>query len=258
MISLIRLYPYTILLIILGCAQVSHKVAHAEANELIVTRANYELSYNEEHEQANWVYYTLETKQLKNCVKRDDSFKPDPMVLTGSADLEDYRATGYDRGHLLPAGDMKFEKQAMKDTFYLSNISPQPPAFNRGLWANLENLVRAWALRYSKVWIVTGPILHKGLSKIGRVNDVSVPEEFYKVIIRKEGSKYKGIGFIMQTSLPHNFLAGYAVDINTVEKLSGIDFFPFLKGKDEKDAEAVLDFPGWDFKAGFEYLPCSI
>jgi endonuclease G, mitochondrial len=258
MVSFLKIYSFSIFLLILGCAQVGHKSSDAVANELIVKRPHYELSYNEEHEQANWVFYSLESKQLRNCVKRVDNFRSDPLVVTGSAEVEDYKNSGFDRGHLLPAGDMKFDNQAMKDTFYLSNISPQPPSFNRGQWANLENLVRAWALKYQKIWIATGPVLHKGLSTIGRVNQVSVPEEFYKVILRKEGNRFRGIGFLMKTSMPEATLTAYAINIDSVEKHSGIDFYPFLKGKDEQDAEGKVEIAAWDFNAVFEYLPCAI
>lgn len=252
-----KICPYTLILLLWSCASVSQKANARSDHELTIKRAHYELSYNEEHEVANWVYYTLETKQLQNCIKRNNSFKKDPLVLTGSAELEDYKNSGFDRGHLLPAGDMKFDRTAMDDTFYLSNISPQPARFNRGLWASLENLTRAWALKHKKIWIVTGPILHSGLSVIGKTNQVSVAEEYYKVILRKEGSGYKGIGFLMKTSLPYNYLAAYAVDIDTLEKISGIDFFPFLTSQEAAEAETKFESSSWDFKAEFAYLPCS-
>ena len=252
-----KICPYTFIFLLVGCAHVSQKAEAHYDSELTVKRDYYELSYNEDHEVANWVFYTLETNQLRNCVKRNNSFKPDPLVVTGSADLDDYKGSGFDRGHLLPAGDMKFESKAMSDTFYLSNISPQPANFNRGLWASLENLVRAWALKYKKIWIVTGPVLHSGLPVIGKKNLVSVPDEFYKVILRKEGRGFKGVGFLMKTSVPYNYLAAYAIDIDTVEKISGIDFFPFLTQAQEKEAESKAELTSWDFKAEFDYLPCS-
>lgn len=252
-----KICPYFIALFLLSCSSVAQK-AHARSNsDITIKRQYYELSYNESYEVANWVYYSLDIKMLQSCVKRENSFKPDPKIPTGSATLEDYQGSGYDRGHLLPAGDMKFNKQAMSDTFYLSNIAPQPAKFNRGLWASLEGLVRGWAYKYKKIWIVTGPVLHSGLPTIGRKNQVAVPDEFYKVIIRQEGNSYKGIGILMQTNLPYPYLAAYAVDIDTVEQLTGIDFFPFLTKAQERDAESTLDQSKWDFKAEFEYLPCQ-
>lgn len=248
--------PYAFLFLFLSCSHSSVKAQNSTASELIVKRPHYELSYNEDHEVANWVFYTLEHKHLRGCVKRKNDFRPDPLVVTGSAELDDYKGSGFDRGHLIPAGDMKFDGKAMSDTFYLSNMTPQPPRFNQGMWARLEYLMRAWALKYKKIWIVTGPVLHKGLPVIGKTNQVSVPDEYYKVILRKEGSRFVGIGFLMSTSLPHNQLDAYAVDIDTVEKIAGIDFFPFLSKKEEREAEGRVENLSWDFKAQFAYLPC--
>jgi endonuclease G len=262
MSPLLKVLPFFFLLS-LSCAHganhppVPPDSALDSGSEFRITRKFYELSYNPDHKVANWVSYSLETSQLKDCVKRNDAFKPDPLILTGSPQLADYKGSGFDRGHMLPAGDMKFDAEAMRDTFYLSNIAPQPPSFNRGFWAHLEALVRAWAQKYEKIWIVTGPILHPGLPQIGKKNLISVPEEFYKVIIRKEGSSYKGIGFLVKTVLPWPTPVAYSVEIDQVERESGQDFFPFLSSSQEPETEGHVDQNDWDFTASFEYLPCS-
>jgi endonuclease G, mitochondrial len=245
-------------LLIFALFQVSG-CAHGQtprSDEYIVKRKFYELSYNEHHELANWVSYSLELPQLQNCTKRTNQFKSDPLVPSGTADLLDYRNSGFDRGHLLPAGDMKFDAQAMADTFYFSNIAPQPAGFNRGKWSQLEALVRAWALKYKKVWIATGPVLNNSLAHIGKKTQVSVPTEFYKVILRQEGSSYVGIGFLMSTDLPYPSISAYALDINAVEALTQIDFFSFLGSKEEA-IEGTYSPEKWDFKATFDYLPCT-
>ncbi len=258
MSPLLKVLPFFFFLS-LSCAHGANPspVDSTSASEFVIKRKFYDLSFNTDHKVANWVSYSLETSQLKDCVKRSNAFKPDPLILTGSPQLADYKGSGFDRGHMLPAGDMKFDAEAMSDTFFLSNMSPQPPSFNRGFWAHLEALVRAWALKYEKIWIVTGPILHPGLSHIGKQNLISVPEEFYKVILRKVGSSYKGIGFLVKTNLPWATPIAYAVSIDQVEKESGIDFFPFLTSTQQSDSETRLDQSDWDFNANFEYLPCS-
>lgn len=237
-----------------GCAQARTRPS---SDEYLVERKYYDLSYNEHHEVANWVSYSLEINQLRNCVKRSNQFRADPLVPTGTAELNDYKNTGFDRGHLLPAGDMKFDATAMAETFYFSNIAPQPPTFNRGKWSQLEALVRAWALKYKKIWIITGPVLDNSLPQIGSKNLVSVPREFFKVILRKDPIRgYTGIAFLMSIETPYPTIQAYALDINTVEKITQIDFFNFL-GNEEERVEGHFNPMDWDFKATFDYLPCT-
>lgn len=227
----------------------------ALSSEEIIQHKYYTLNYNEDHEVANWVSYELDHERIQNCVKRKNNFRIDPLVSTGSAEAADYKGSGYDRGHLVPAGDMKFNALAMSETFFFSNMAPQPGPFNQGRWSQLEHLIRAWALKYNKIWIVTGPILIPNLPTIGKRNQISVPEEYYKVILRREGKSYKGIAFIMHTNVPYRDLAAYTTSIDQVEELSGFDFFQFLN-KDQEFAEREIDLKSWDFNAKFDYLPC--
>ena len=114
-----------------------------QSNGQIVHHANYTLQYNEEHEQASWVAYRLTSHHLQNpSTKRKDNFRSDPKVKTGSATLSDYKGSGYDRGHLAPAADFKWSSTAMSESFYMSNMSPQVPGFNRGIWKKLESKIR--------------------------------------------------------------------------------------------------------------------
>lgn len=227
------------------------------AREEVVRRSTYVLSYNTEHEVANWVSYDLDHSKLRDCASRSNNFRPDPLVESGTATNADYKNSGYDRGHLLPAGDMKFSKTAMGDTFYYSNITPQPANFNRGRWKQLENLVRAWGLKYEKVWIVTGPILKDNLRVIGKEKTISIPEQYFKAIIKKTGNTYSGIGFLMSTGTPHTNLDAYVTTIKEIEDLTNTDFFEFLSSSERHEAEELVDFKDWDFKAKFEYLPCK-
>jgi len=227
----------------------------ALAAEEIIKRKHYTLSYNEDHEVANWVAYELDHSKIQNCVKRTNSFKPDPLVSTGSAVASDYKGSGFDRGHLVPAGDMKFSKEAMSDTFYFSNMTPQPPRFNQVIWARLENLMRSWALAYNKIWIVTGPILKDNLPVMGNINRISIPESYFKVILRKTATSYEGIAFIMSTNASNNELRQYVTSINQVEELSNNDFFKFLN-ESEEEVEENFDLAKWDFTGKFGYLPC--
>lgn len=226
------------------------------AAEEIIKKKYYTLNYNEDHEVANWVAYDLNRDRLKNCVKRQDNFRPDPDVTTGSAEADDYRNSGYDRGHLVPAGDMKFHKDAMSDTFFFSNMTPQPSTFNQGRWSDLENLMRSWASKYSEITIVTGPILKDNLPAIGARNDVSIPEQYFKAVIRKNGNTYEGIAFILKTSAGSRDLSTYVTTIDKVEDLTGFDFFSHLEDGIEEKIERKSDKKNWDFTGKFEYFPC--
>jgi endonuclease G len=224
----------------------------AFSSEEIIHKKFFTLNYNEEHEVANWVSYELDEVKLQNCVKRTDSFRADPDVSTGSAVDDDYKGSGFDRGHLVPAGDMKFHKDAMRETFVFSNMTPQPANFNRGKWGVLENLMRSWGAKYKKIWIVTGPVLRNGLPAIGKKNQVSVPDEYFKVIVRQSGSSYEGMAFLMPTNVPSPDLKSYVVTIDAVEEATGFDFFTFVSEK----VEQTSDFAKWDFSGKFDYFPC--
>lgn len=152
-------------------------------NNEIIHHTYYTLSFIDKYKQAEWVAYKLTSEMTQGEAKRNNKFREDQSVLTGSATLEDYRKSGYDRGHLCPAGDMKFSVKAMDETFYLSNMSPQNAGFNRGIWEKLEEQVRFWAKENGILYIVVGPILKNGLPTIGVDNRVAVPEQYYKIIL---------------------------------------------------------------------------
>lgn len=134
-----------------------------------------------------------ETVKLYN---RSDRFTPDKCVKSGTANDNDYKGSGYDRGHLAPAADMGWSVKAMEESFYYSNMSPQKPSFNRGIWKQLEELTRDWTVENKEIYIVTGGVLNDSLPTIGK-NKVSVPKYFYKVILDYSEPSIKGIGFIM-------------------------------------------------------------
>ncbi len=215
-------------------------------SDVIIHHVGYVLSYNETHKQANWVAYELTLEEVNGIFERTNDFRPDPMVKTGSATLADYRGSGYDRGHLAPAADMKWSAIAMSESFYMSNMSPQRPSFNRGIWKMLEEQVRKWAVDNKSVYIATGGMLIPGLGKIGP-NGVSVPEKFYKVILDYQEPELKGIGFILLNKGSKEPLQNYAVTIDKVESMTGIDFFYALPDEIEEEIESRVDLSRWDF-----------
>src|SRR5574344_20414 len=150
-----------------NCQNDGLEMPKVEPDDQIVKHSAYTLSYSEPHEQAEWVAYVLTKSHIQKNVDRTDKFMSDYSVTTGSASDNDYKKSGYDRGHLAPAADMAWDAQAMKESFYYSNMSPQLPGFNRGVWKRLEELVRDWAYQYDTLFVTTGPVLSDNLPVIG-------------------------------------------------------------------------------------------
>lgn len=210
----------------------------------IIHHTYFSLSYCEGHEQAEWVAYKLIPEYFVG-VSRTNDFREDPYVRTGSATLDDYRNSGYDRGHLLPAGSMKHNFTAMSETFFLSNISPQRHEFNGGLWKNLEEKVRQWTVNSDSIFVVSGGVLRNGLEKISGTK-VSIPKHFYKVIVQFRSGSIEGIGFIMENRKLSGNVINYAVTIDEIEKVTGIDFFSFFPKDVENRMESHLNLPHWN------------
>lgn len=202
----------------------------------------YSLSYLEEHELAEWVVYKLDSKQLQMPnVKREDFFSPDVKIPTGSAVHADYSSSGYTRGHLVPAGDMAFNELAMKESFFMSNMTPQVKEFNNGVWKELEENTRDWAYKSEALYIVAGPILDKPIKKIGRQNKVTVPSAYYKVLLDYAGEEKKAIAFVIPNKLSTERLETYMVSIDSVESMTGLDFFnDMINDNEEEKLESTI------------------
>ncbi|PID88201.1 MAG: DNA/RNA endonuclease [Bacteroidia bacterium] len=212
----------------------------------IVRHSAYALSYNEKHEQADWVAYHLtKAHVLDKSYKRSGDFRPDEKIATQSAQLSDYKPTEkiYARGHLAPAGDFRWSKEAMSESFLMSNMSPMRHRFNGGKWLYLEKEVRHWAEIYGDVYVATGPVLEDGLESIGN-NKVSVPKKFFKVIM--DVNHEKAIGFIIPQDTKVSF-KNYAVPVDEVEKITGLDFFHALDNDREEKMESRLNLSQWEF-----------
>lgn len=212
----------------------------------IVYHSNYALSYNEKYEQAEWVFYELKDKKEMNSDFKRPYFISDPKVKTKSADYRNYKNSGYDRGHLCPAGDMKFSKEAFDETFYTSNISPQKNDFNAGVWNRLEQKTRYWSQKYDAIYVVTGGILTEDLKTIGS-EKVAVPKYFYKILMDETNGEYKMIAFLVPHENSKKPLYEFVVSVDEIEKMTGIDFFPALPDKIENDLEKRSDYKAWSF-----------
>ena len=226
---------------------IKYEIPAIKRDEVIINHLAYSLVYNEFHEQAKWVGYELTAKETQKIYDRTNHFVVDPSVKTKTACDADYKKSGYDRGHLAPAGDMGWSETSMAESFYYSNMSPQKPSFNRGIWKKLEELVRSWANELDTIYVVTGPVLQANLSSIG-VNKISVPNYYYKVILDAYPTK-KAIGFILPNEGSSASLKSYDVSIDAVEKITGIDFFPLLPDHIETKVEASFCSSCWSWDA---------
>ena len=210
----------------------------------IVRHTYYTLSYNENYEQANWVYYTLtDSMVLKSGEERSNSFKMDKLVVTISAKSSDYTKSGYDRGHLCPAGDMGFNRNAMQESFLMSNISPQVPDFNRGIWKELETQVREWAKKERQLYVVTGPVFKDNKGSIGK-EEVEVPGYFFKILYDPTDEP-KLIAFVLPNEKSDRPLTDYTIAVDEAEKLTGFDFFSQLPDNQENKLESTVQLAGW-------------
>jgi endonuclease G len=215
----------------------------------IIHHSEISLSYVEEHEQAEWVAYKLTKAMIDSgYVSRTNRFKRDDSVSTSSAHPDDYKYSGYDRGHLCPAGDMKHSEIAMQESFLMSNISPQIPSFNRNTWKRLEDRVRVWAVENDSLIIIVGGVLEDSLKKIGTDSAISVPNYFYKVILNNLFQKEKMIGFLFPNKSTNAIIASFAVTVDSIEILTGLDFFPFLPDSIEDKLESQINHASWTFK----------
>ena len=207
------------------------------------------LSYNKKHRLPNWVAWLLTRERTQGTEKRADNFQPDASVKQGPvAEDTDYRRSGYDRGHMCPAADCKHSRQSMNDCFLLTNICPQTHSLNAGDWKELETATRRWAQRYDSIYVVCGPVIEKGFEyeHIG-ANKVTVPARFYKVLLRFTApGEAQAIGFIYDNlEKVDRPMQSYAVTVDSVEALTGINFFSKLDKNVERKAESRFDWKYW-------------
>jgi len=227
--------------------------------EEVVHHQAMSLVYSEEHEQAKWVAHIIMPEMMTGKVARTNDFRVDPMVKTGTCvekdyflktlkpdSTYDYDGYGYDRGHLAPSADFRWSATALSESYFYSNMSPQDPDFNRGIWADLEGLLRAYIFRNpeSRLFVVTGPCLETGLPVVERgINKPSIPKQYFKVVMDME--ERKGIGFILPNEKSSAPLASYSMTIDEVERLTGINFFAQLPDALEDQVERQAFTQDW-------------
>lgn len=216
-------------------------------SEIIIKHKGYTVSYNASTCLPNWVAWKLTPARLAETYSRSNKFLPDPALPESLAvTTDDYKGSGWDRGHMCPASDNRWNKQAMAESFYMTNICPQHSNLNRGDWKELEEACNEWAKTEGTIYVVCGPLLYKKAHKTIGAHRVVVPEAFYKVVLCL-GKHPKAIGFIYKNNVGNKSLDSYVNTVDEVEHLTAIDFFPALPDKTEKKVEAQCNLKEWKF-----------
>lgn len=210
------------------------------------------IRYNSETQQPDWVAYRLTAQEaLAAEASRTNTFRPDPELIKRmpSAVDSDYTRSGYDRGHLAPAADMRSSLGSMIASFFFSNIAPQDPSLNRGIWSKLEDAVRGEAVRSGAVYLASGPIFYTDQVTRARTfigpSRIPVPDAFFKVLLVRGETVSKAIAFILPNGPAGSALFQYATTVDEAERITGFDFFHYLPDSEEASLEASFDPSSW-------------
>lgn len=222
----------------------TYVVTNPSLPEQLVAYPGMDISFNERMHIPNWVSWELTDTEAAGQVEREKKFYNDPQVK-GCAETYDYSYSGYDRGHMAPAGDMKWSQEAMHGSFSMANICPQASSLNTGAWKRLEEKCRQWAKADKSIIIVCGPVLTDSIREYIGDTRVAVPKRFFKVILDTNRNPMRGIGFIMPNDKVPGGMQAAAVSIDEVERVTGHDFFSALPDDIENAVEQQCDFHYW-------------
>lgn len=209
----------------------------------LIEYEGYTVSYNPEAKIPVWVKYELERSEVDGPYTRKGlNFRRDKSVDLPQASDDDYRNSGWSRGHMAPAGDFKWSEDAMGDTFYFTNCCPQNQSLNAGQWSTLEDKVRLWAKKYGKVVVYTGPIV--GSNEYGTIgeNQVVVPDAFFKAVL----SGNQAIAFVMFNCARNENMQKCSMTVDQLELLTGLDLFPELDDRVEEQIESTYSLKYWN------------
>ena len=213
-------------------------------SEQIIKKKSYIASYNKDTKIANWVAWHLTSEHTEGSIGRGNMFHEDEEVPSPKATVEDYKGSGWSRGHMCPAGDNKWDAEAMYQSFSLINVCPQNASLNSGLWNSLEIDCRNWAKRFHDIYVICGPVFFQQNHEVIGINEIYVPEAFFKVVLCLNG-KPKGLGVIVKNTAGNKKKDIYYNSIDQVERITGMDFFPLLSDDVEDEVESNLDMDMW-------------
>lgn len=190
------------------------------------------------------VAYELTLTEAAGTLPRHDSWACDDKV-PGCPGADEYKGSGYDRGHMVPAGDLKWSEQAMMQSFTMTNACPQNHALNEGGWAKLEEKVREWVMRDSALVVLTGPIVGKADTATVGPSQVRVPGAFYKIVLAHREHPMRVAAFIYPNRPCERRLADYNVTVRDIEQRTGINFFQCLTQEEQDRLETTRNLNPW-------------
>lgn len=214
------------------------------SSSILLQYTAFTVSYNPSTRQPDWVSYTLtaeEVEATKHTPKIPRNFMPDPNLDFPQATNEDYSGSGWVRGHMARRQDMKWSEQAVKESDYFTNICPQNKEMNNGVWHQIENLARKLAVRYDSVMIVCGPIFTSTQPRFFGVNNIPVPDSFFKAFLIPDGTEYHTLAFLCPNCSEQISMAMTVCCVDDVETASGIDLFRFLDDEIEDAVESRVN-----------------
>ena len=212
-------------------------------SDTLVSYGACDVHFNSTRGIANCTAYELVVNELNGIAERGNEFMADPGVK-GCPEPTDYAGSGMDRGHLVPAADLKWSADAMRQSFLLTNVAPMHKALNEGGWAKLEEKVREWTARDSALLVFTGPVVSDGDTTLAS-GRVTVPSAYYKVIMAPCVRPVRAIAFIYPNGHSSGRLQQYAVSVDEVERRTGLNFFPFLPSEEQKSLESPVNLDAW-------------
>ncbi len=214
--------------------------------EKLINYNGFTVNYNSNDKIPFWVAYALEDHETEGeNTRTGKKFRPDNSLPYPQAEDNDYRNSGWARGHMAPAADFKWSKEAMDDTFYFTNCCPQDVSLNGGMWSTLEKKTRSYAKKYGRVYVVTGPII--GKKRNGTIGDgrVTVPDSFFKALLIHNGKEYQSIAFVMKNGKQEGNMQKSAMSVNALEKRIGHDLFADLDDNIEEKIEESYKLAVW-------------
>jgi len=214
-------------------------------DESLVVHQGYVSSFNEGWHIPEWVAYELTAEEVQGGNERAGSFKQDKSLPLKQASNSDYLHSGYDKGHMAPAADMKWSETVMSESFYFTNICPQKPRLNREYWLALEDMTREAARRYGSVWVISGVVVASdSLSTIGK-NEVCVPDQFYKALLSRDGESYFSVAFLLDNTDDPQIAQEKAVTVDSLEVKLSIDLFRNLHTEAADTVESTYMLSRW-------------
>ncbi len=215
-------------------------------NDVILVYNGFVVNYNTKWLIPNWVAYELTAEEVAGQVPRRKGFGMDVDYTGKQAMREDYSSTGWDKGHMAPSADMKWSQASMSESFYLTNICPQNRDLNGRDWHTLEKRIRDWAIAYGSVWVVCGPIVNENKYGTIGLQEVVVPDGFFKAVLRRDGRYYKAIAFLFENDNRKQSFKDVIVTVDEVEALIGYDLFTNLRDRIESKVESQANLSDWE------------